>query len=454
MRKFLAVIKREYVQRVRTRMFVVATILGPLMMLLFTVVPAYLTGINAGGPARIAVVDESGKMYERFHDSLLASHDEDHDEDIEEAQQPLPSVQPKANQQERIKMAGKLSEQGFVVERVELGGKSVAEVKQQLNERVRKGDLDAYVVIPKDILVTSKAEFYGRNTGDIFTRDTVESRLSNAVRDERLAEEHVPQNVVSELNRRVSLTSTKVSEHGEEKDSGGGFYLVFAFGFAIYVTTLLYGQMVLGAVVEEKETRIAELLFSSTSSFPLMMGKLIGVSLVALTQLAIWGAAFVLFTLVGVSLLAGQGVFMTLPHIPPVMFVYFALYFLLGYFIYATIYALVGSVVTTVQEGGQLALPVALLLVAAFCLTFPVARSPNSSLAFWASMFPFFAPITMLVRIVTETPPLWQILLSLGIGIATIVGLVWLASRIYRVGMLMTGKKATIPEVWRWVRQA
>ncbi len=153
-------------------------------------------------------------------------------------------------------------------------------------------------------------------------------------------------------------------------------------------------------------------------------------------------------------MLAAQGVPISLPHIPAMMFVYFVLYFLLGYFLYATIYALVGSMVTTTQEGGQLALPIVLLLVAGFYLAFPVIRSPNSSLAFWASMFPFFAPITMLVRIVTETPPVWQIALSLAIGFATVVGLIWLASRIYRVGMLMYGKRATIPEVLRWVRQA
>ncbi len=136
------------------------------------------------------------------------------------------------------------------------------------------------------------------------------------------------------------------------------------------------------------------------------------------------------------------------------MFVYFAVFFLMGFFIYATVYAVVGSMVTTTQEGGQLALPVVLMLVSGLYLSFNIIRSPSSPLAFWASMFPFFAPITMLVRIVTETPPLWQILLSLAIGFVTIVGLVWLASRIYRVGMLMYGKKATIPEVWRWVRQS
>ena len=143
-----------------------------------------------------------------------------------------------------------------------------------------------------------------------------------------------------------------------------------------------------------------------------------------------------------------------MPRIAPVVFVYFGLFFLMGYFIYSTVYAVVGSMVTTTQEGGQVAMPVVLLLVAGFFLSFSIIRSPNSSLAFWASMVPFFAPITMLVRIVTETPPLWQILLSLGIGYATVVGLVWVASRIYRIGMLMTGKKATIPEVWRWFKQA
>ena len=136
------------------------------------------------------------------------------------------------------------------------------------------------------------------------------------------------------------------------------------------------------------------------------------------------------------------------------VFVYFGVYFLMGYFIYSTVYAVVGSMVTTTQEGGQLAMPVVLMLVAGFFLSFNIIRNPNSTLAFWASMFPFFAPITMLVRIVTETPPLWQILLSLVIGFATAIGLIWLASRIYRVGMLMTGKKATIPEVMRWIRQS
>ena len=220
------------------------------------------------------------------------------------------------------------------------------------------------------------------------------------------------------------------------------------------MSVLLYGQFVLGAVIEEKETRIAEILFSSMRSFPLMMGKLIGVSLLALTQLAVWGLAFLALTLGGVGLLASKGLPVHIPHIAPIIYFYFVLFFLLGYFIYATIHVLVGSMVTTAQEGGQLAMPIILILVVGFCLAFPVIRSPDSSFAFWVSMFPFFSPIVMLVRIVSQTPPAWQILLSLGIGGGTVVLLLWLAARVYRVGMLMYGKKASIPEVMRWVRQA
>ena len=449
MKKFLAVIKREYIQRVRTKFFVIMTILGPAILASFVIIPMLMASMSTGGPTRLAVVDGSGKVYERFRDALNRSRGEDE----EEAAPATPTQAVNANQQDRMKQRAQASQPGFSVEQVSLDGKSIDQVRLELGERVRKNELDGFVLLPRNILVDGRAEFYGRNTGDIFTRETVSARLGNAVRDERLAEKNINQKDLRDANKPVSMTATKISEKGEEKVSGNGitgFLVVFGFGFLIYMTVLLYGQMVLGAVVEEKETRIAEILFSSIRSFPLMIGKLVGVSLVALTQLSIWALAFAALTLAAVV----RGLPMALPHIPAVMFLYLILYFLLGFFIYATIYALIGSMVTTTQEGAQLGMPVMAMLAISLWSSLAVIRSPNSTLAFWGSMFPFSAPITMLVRIVTETPPLWQILLSLGIGVATVVGLIWLASRIYRVGMLMTGKKATIPEVWRWVRQS
>jgi ABC-2 type transport system permease protein len=450
MKKFLAVIKREYVQRVRSRMFIVVTVLGPLMLALFTVLPALIAGIEAGGPTRIAVVDQSGKMLDRFQQALGRKDDPADSA----AAQKSPVETMNANQQDRLNSAGKIAKGNFQVERVAIEGRSIDEVKRELSDRIRKGQLDVYIVLPPDILESGNAELYGRNSGDVFTRGRLTDRLTTAVRNERLAQKNIAPEVVREINRPVTLNATRISDTGEEKDSGAGFYLIFGMGFVIYLTILLYGQVILAAVIEEKETRIAEILFSSIRSFPLMMGKLVGVSMVALTQLTIWGLSFVVLAAYGSQALAARGVPVSLPHMPPVFALYFALFFLLGYFIYSTIYALVGSMVTTSQEGGQMAMPVVMLLVVGFYLAFPVIRSPNSSFAFWVSMVPFFSPITMLVRIVTERPPVWQIMLSLGIGFATVTLLIWLASRIYRVGMLMYGKRATIPEVIRWLRQS
>jgi ABC-2 type transport system permease protein len=441
MRKFLAVVKREYIQRVRTKFFVVATILGPLFMAGFTIVPAMMFSIKSGGPTRLAIIDQTGKMYERVAKTIKAGR-ELRDEPAE-TQAPL---EPR-NSREQANQAGRFVKPSFTIEEARLNNRSLDDVRRDLGTRVQNRELEGYIVLPPDLLTGGQPEFRARNSADLFTKGNVEDAINRAVRGQRLVENGISEQAVEKASARVTLKT--IEADGKESKGEASFFFVFGIGLLIYMSVLLYGQFVLGAVIEEKETRIAEILFSSMRSFPLMMGKLVGVSLVALTQLGIWAAAFLVF-----SVWAASGSSITLPHIPPMLFFYFAVFFLAGYFIYSTVYAVVGSMVTTTQEGGQLALPVVLMLVAGFYLSFNIIRSPSSPLAFWASMFPFFAPITMLVRIVTETPPLWQILLSLGICLATIVGLIWLASRIYRVGMLMYGKKATIPEVWRWVRQS
>lgn len=458
MKKFLAVVKREYVQRVRTKFFVVMTILGPFMLVVFTVVPSLLFSIKAGGDTRIAIIDqtEGTKLYSSIRSSLLKE-----DNDDEEDQSPGIAGSVGSNTNERMEKAGKSLNGSFRVEQVDVRGRSLDEVRRELNARIGKGELDGYLVIPPDILQNSesKTSYYGRNVGDVITRGQIEDRLNRAVRRERLIANGVKPEYIEQLSRPVDVVTYPVNEKGEEgvKDSGAGFVLVFVIAFLIYITVLLYGQVILGAIVEEKETRIAEILFSSVKSMTLMVGKLIGVSLVALTQLGIWTLAFAMLSIYGISALASRGVDvgdMAIPRLPPLFFVYFFVFFVLGYFIYATIYVLVGAMVTTTQEGGQMAMPIVFLLMAGLYMAFPVIRSPDSSFAFWVSMCPFFSPITMIVRIVSQTPPFWQIALSFVIGVLTVVLLVWLASRIYRIGMLMYGKKATIPEVLRWVRQA
>jgi ABC-2 type transport system permease protein len=442
MKKFFAVVKREYVQRVRTKFFVIATVLGPLLTVGFTVVPALMIGLKTGGPTRIAIVDQTGNMFER-----VASEIND-DEERPKPQPTTPTMTPPgpAGARDRAQQTAKMVKADYAIEKVDLNGRSLAEVKRSLDARVSSRDLDSYLILPPDLLQGGQPEFHARNTADVITKDQLQRSISQAVRSQRLVENGIDEKKLDELSKPIHLKTPNAA--GEESKGEAGFFMVFGAAMLIYMSVLLYGQVVLGAVIEEKETRIAEILFSSMRSFPLMMGKLIGVSLVALTQLGIWAVGFVAIS----AWAAGSS--LSVPHISPFIFVYFAVFFLMGFFIYATVYAVVGSMVTTTQEGGQLAMPVVLFLIAALFVSFNIIRSPNSPLAFWASMFPFFAPITMLVRVVTETPPLWQIVLSLSIGLATAVGLIWLASRIYRIGMLMTGKKATLPEVWRWLRQS
>src|SRR6476660_3406264 len=449
MRKFLAIVKREYIQRVRSRMFVVITVLGPLVISFFGIAPALIFSIQAGGPLKIAVVDQTGKVSRNFFDSVNESAS-----GTRPNRDPVNANMLNQNTGQRFEQLGEQRRNSFELEEINMGGRSLDDIKQELDARVLAKDLDGYLILPADLLEDGNPQYYGRNTGDVLTTKFLKEALSRAVRQQRLADANIDVKIVQQLSEPVKLGATRVSASGGVADRGEGFALVFAAGFIMYLTILMYGQMILGSVIAEKETRISEILFSSVRPFTLMIGKLVGVSLVALTQLGIWGLAFLAFAAFGVSLLAAKGVPLHIPNVPPINFVYFAVFFLLGYFIYSTIYALIGSMVTTAQESGQLSMPVVLLPLIGFYLFMPVSRSPDSSLAFWVSMFPFFSPMTMLTRIVTQTPPFWQIGLSLAIGFGTVGLLTWLAARIYRVGMLMAGKKATIREVMRWVRQS
>ena len=445
MRKFLAVVKREYVQRVRAKMFIVSTVLLPLVMSLFAIVPAIILNIDAGGPLRVAVVDQTGKIFAPLKAAFT------NEEAEEAAQQPTP--EPQAATPSRRGLP-RMAARQFELTEVKTEGRSAEDVRAGLDQQLLARQIDGYVILPPDFISTGEAKFFNNNPGDMLSRGILHSTLTRAVREQRLAQAHVPPETTKDLFKQVDLDAVKVSAAGEERDSGASFVLVFGVGFIMYLAILMYGQVILGAVIEEKETRIAEILFSSIKPFTLMMGKLVGVSLVALTQLCIWATAFSVFAFYGVNLLLSRGVPATIPKIPFSHYIYFALFFLLGYFIYATIYALVGSMVTTAQEGGQLAMPIILILVVSFYLFLPVSRSPDSQFSFWVSMLPFSAPVAMLVRIVTQTPPFWQIALSLVIGFSTVLLIMWFASRVYRVGMLMYGKRASLPEAWRWVRQA
>jgi len=218
----------------------------------------------------------------------------------------------------------------------------------------------------------------------------------------------------------------------------------------IYVAVLLYGISVMRSVLEEKTSRIMEVLLSSASSTELMTGKLLGVGAVGLTQIVAWT---VMAGVIALPSLATQPNFSEL-QLSPLVMISFVLYFLLGYLLYSTMYATVGAITTTEQEGQQLQFIIVIPLVLSVFMLAPVLRTPDSAAVVWMSMIPFFAPIVMYARIVVQTPPLWQIGLSLALMVGTIAGLVVLCARIYRIGVLIYGKRPNLPEIMKWLKYA
>ncbi len=448
MKKFLAVVKHEYKKIVLKWTFLIATLLFPVLAAAFAVVPALLFSIK-GKPTRLVIVDQSGKVAVRVKESLL------NEKKLKEPSRDDVMKDLTASREEQMKQSAKQLGAAFVFKNYDESGKSLEQIRGELNGKITNKELDAYLIIPQNFeSPEAKFEFFSRKAGDFVANNTLKDALNEAVRSQRLADANISEVQLRDLSKDVDLSVKKVDERGDEKDSDSSFVAAFIVGLMIYITLIIYGQQILAAVIEEKETRIAEILFSSAKPFELMMGKLVGVGLAGLTQLAIWIISALVLVGIGLAQMSAAGVNISIPDITPLTVAYFFIFFLLGFFIYATVYALIGAMVTTVQEGGQFAMFPIFFLVIGFYMSFTVIRDPNSSLSFWVSIVPFLAPITMPVRILAETPPFWQIGLSILLNGITITFLVWLAARVYRVGMLMTGKRATIPEVWKWIRQA
>ncbi|HEY5838238.1 MAG TPA: ABC transporter permease, partial [Pyrinomonadaceae bacterium] len=249
MRKFFAVVKREYIQRVRTKFFVIATILGPLIMAGVAVVPALMFGIRSGGPTRLAIVDQTGRVYERVARELA----------IDRRAAPTPSPKPEQppglnnDPRDRAKQSGNMMQSHFAVEEVKMNGRSLEDVRKELDVRVSRKELDGYIILPPGLLKDEQPEFSARNTADVFTQSRVENSINRALRSQRMVENGIDEEQIERMSEPVSLKTTGIG--GKEGAGESSFFLVFGLGLLIYMSVLMYGQFVLGAVIEEKETR-------------------------------------------------------------------------------------------------------------------------------------------------------------------------------------------------------
>jgi len=248
----------------------------------------------------------------------------------------------------------------------------------------------------------------------------------------------------------------RVSAEGSREEMGeAGFFLAYGLFFLLYMVLLLWGQQVLQGVLEEKSSRVVEVVVSAARPFDLMLGKLVGIGAAALTQFGIWMVTLVVLTAPGlISSFAAAPPELALPTVSVAQAVYVVVFFLLGFFVYSSMYAAVGSAFNNLQEAQQLAFVPTMAIILPMFFLLPVINDSNGTLAVVTSMVPFLSPILMPLRIAVLTPPLWQIVLSIAVTAAFVLLMVWVCARIYRTGILMYGKKPTFKELLRWMRYA
>jgi ABC-2 type transport system permease protein len=422
MRKIWLVLKREYLTRVRTKGFVISTVGLPLFSVGIFAFTIALASHKADHPIKISILDNLGGLTPQILMSLK--------EKLVEGQ---PSFQ--------------------LVRTVERpAGEATA--REELTRQVREGQLDEFLEVPKDVLNGKEAILHARNANDFPTTRAIDRAVTNAVIERRLTDRGVHVDNLAELMRGTDLTLEKVTKGGESEENGQSLVVEISIVMILYITLLVYGVMTMRSVLEEKTTRIVEILASSIQPTHLLTGKILGVGGVALTQYLIWMCTAALVSAYGAA--AGSafwpGASAPSFHLPAAYLVYPPLFFLAGYFLYASLYAALASMVSSEEDLQQVQMPVTLILVASMILFPIIQRGPNSPLAVALTLFPLTSPILMVCRITVQTPPLWQIALSLAICVATTAGVIRLSAKIYRVGILMYGKRPSLVELFRWLR--
>jgi len=442
--KLFAVIRREYLQQVRTKAFWIATFLIPSLGLglIFIQVALSRTLVAKG---RIGVVDLSGRLYE----PLVAEYNARPTDD--EPEKPKKAEDTKSPEAKKPKVTTQLD-----LFRVDATPETLPEVRRRLNADVQRERIKAYIVLTPQTLVTGAAEWRAQSVkAEIVMREQIANYLSRAATKERLRDRGVDPKVYDAARLRVDLEAheAKEIESGESgRNVGMNIAISATFFFLIYISIFVYGATIMRGVLEEKNNRIVEVIVSSVKPTTLMLGKILGIGLVGLTQYAVWAVLALGIALPGVASVAGMGE--GLPHIPVATIGAFVLFFLLGYFLYSSLYAALSAPFNTEQEAQQFVMIPGMMLILTSTTWFFAFNQPNGTLATVLSFFPFTAPLMMFMRISVQTPPLWQIATSVALLVATIVAVAWFAGRIYRVGILMYGKKPTLPEIFRWARRA
>lgn len=433
MTKLGLVIHREYITRVRKKSFIILTLLMPVLMVALSLLPLWLSTLNDGSVKRVAVIDNTGIYAPLLESTELYTFE---------------VVGEPGSQDPRSRLGGDLF--------------AILQITDDLNKDPRAVSLTSEKQAPQDlqslITRTLNEKVTSQKLDDLSTSSSVDGQTIAQVRS------------IVEEKGAVSLRTLRMGGDGSVAESSTEIATIIGmlFTILIYMFILMYGNMVMQAVLEEKKSRVVEVMVSTVKPVNLLIGKIIGIGLVGITQLAIWG-------ILGGVLFSGLSLFIASPEQASAMSAdmsgfdmegvmnalmavnwleigfYFLLFFVGGYVLYAAIFAMFASAVDSEEDTTQFMTPVTLIIIFAFFAGFYSVSNPDGPLAFWASLIPFSSPIVMMVRIPFGIP-LWEKLLSIALLYGTFVLISIIAAKIYRVGILMYGKKPSLKEMIKWVR--
>jgi ABC-2 type transport system permease protein len=426
MRNMLLIARREYLERVRSKAFLFMTLFVPVLIIGVTVVPSMLVG-RMSGTKHLVVAASDLQTAELIRREL---------------QKP-----PQGAGQENGMGNGNQPGSTFVVD-IET---NVSDSERAaLTEKVKSKQLDGVVWATDDTLAADKVPYITRDVSGIVDREIVNQGLSRAIRKRTLEKRGLSETEIESVLKPVDMETVNALGTGPSNPMTT-FVSVLAMVMIMYVTVLLYGTNITRSIVEEKTSRVIEVMLSTATANEMMVGKILGVGGVGLTQIAIWT---VTAATSGSGLgLAAAGMLKGVMTVK--LAIFFPIFFLLGFALYSTLNAALGAMVNSEQEAQQLQFVVLIPLIASVVVLVQIIQNPSGPLAFWASLFPFTAPLIMFTRIALDPIiPSWQIALSIALLLVTTYGLVLLCSRIYRVGILMYGKKPTLPEILKWIKYA
>ncbi len=422
MNKLLLIIQREYMSLVARKSFIVITLLVPFLFVIIAAIPVITSKLNSASSEieTVTVIDETGQLSGVITD----------------------------NEQFR-----------FIPLRGEPGKTNVKRFFDQSGE-----SMSALVVIPANVLDSAKVNIYSKSTANMALVSHVTDCLNDTLTSVKAASMGVPdlEKMIKKAQVSIDVNSVKLADDGSETESSTTAAMILGMALALitYMFVLTYGAMIMNSVIEEKTNRIVEVIVSSCKPFQLMMGKIIGVALVGLTQFLIWAVIITAATgALGLTMISADGPLAALPDVLGAVqsvnllgiLSCFVVYFLGGYLLYASLFAAFGSAVDQASDASQFTSPIIIVMIVALYAGLGCMENPNGTFALWCSMIPFTSPIVMMVRLPYDVP-LWQIGVSVVVLYATAIGMVWLSGRIYRIGILRYGKKFTFKDIASWVK--